>query len=127
LEEYRREQLDRIRAKSRGLEEQRKELERLIREHDAKMERLRAVNAEHGRRPTGAEEARQSAPNPMQIHAREVCDVIMKDNVDPPLFPWASQNVIATSMLLRDLPELEDQEGRRKVARLWALLERAAV
>jgi hypothetical protein len=35
--------------------------------------------------------------------------------------------VIAVSLLLRDLPKPEDSEGRRKVARLKTLLERAAV
>jgi hypothetical protein len=88
------------------------------------MEQLCTISAEQRWRPTGTEVARQTAPNPKQTRAREVRDVIMQDNVDQPLFPWASQNVIATCMLPRDLPEPEDHEGCRKVARLRALLER---
>jgi hypothetical protein len=51
----------------------------------------------------------------------------MQDNTDPPHFPCASQNAIAANMLLWDLPESKDFEGRQKVARLKALLERVAV
>jgi hypothetical protein len=47
LEEYRREQLDRIRAESVGLNVQRQKLERLIREHDTKLEQLLTVSIEH--------------------------------------------------------------------------------
>jgi hypothetical protein len=63
----------------------------------------------------------------MQTSAREVRKVIMQDNVDPPLLPRANQNIIVASMSLRDLPEPEDHEGRRKVVRLRALHERAAL
>jgi hypothetical protein len=127
IEKYWHEQLDRIRAESLALEKQRKELEWLIREHDAKQEELRAISVEHRWHPNDAEDTRRAAPNPVQTRAREVRDVVMQENVGPPPFPRASQNVIAANMLLQDLPEPEDSEGQRKVARLKALLERAAV
>jgi hypothetical protein len=63
----------------------------------------------------------------VQVCAREVRDVIMQDNVDPPPFPRASQNIIAVNMLLRDLPEPSSSEGCRKEARVKALLEEATI
>jgi hypothetical protein len=70
----RREQLNRIRAESLGLDAQWKELERLIREHDAKLEQLRTISIEHRRHPTDMEEARRAVPNPVQTRGwRYVC------------------------------------------------------
>jgi hypothetical protein len=65
IEEYRRDQLDCIWAESLGLEKQRKELEWLIHEHDAKLEKLHAISVEHWRHPNDAEDACRAAPNPV--------------------------------------------------------------
>jgi hypothetical protein len=88
--EYRREQLDRIRAESLGLEKQRRKLEQLIREYNARLEKLRAGSVEHRRQPGDEENAQRATQNPVQARARDVRDVLMHDNVDPPPFPRAS-------------------------------------
>jgi hypothetical protein len=103
------------------------ELGWLIRQHDAKLEQMHIVSAEHRQHLTEAEEARRAAPTAAHARTWEVRAGIMQTDGELPIFPRISQNVIAASLLLCDVPEPEDSEGCQKVARLKMLLERADI
>jgi hypothetical protein len=56
---------------------------------------------------------------------RRICD---NDGGDqPPLFAWASQNIVAMTILLRSMPKPSTPEGRQAHEELRFLLERAMV
>jgi hypothetical protein len=60
--------------------------------------------------------------------ARDVNRHIDEDRViDPPVFARASQNIVATTMLLRNMPEPSNPDARRARDEIRELLETAAI
>jgi hypothetical protein len=102
-------QLEQIRELQDRLDEEQENLHLL----QQTLERERAAHAHGGR-------ARE--------RARDVNRLIDEDRVvDPSVFARASQNVIAATMLLRNMPEPSNPDARRARDEIRELLETAAM
>jgi hypothetical protein len=86
-------------------------------------ERRPAAEQPHGRAPTPLARGPTRYNN---LHANEGANIDANADADaPPLFRWASQNLAATTMLLRDCLEAATSEERRVCQQLKVLLEAA--
>jgi hypothetical protein len=60
--------------------------------------------------------------------AHDINRRIVKDQaIDPPIFGRASQNMVATAMLLRNMPEPSNPDARRAQDEIRGLLETTAM
>jgi len=97
------------------------ELEARLEEERARLQQLReTLVQDQSIRGDGGEARRR---------ARDINRRIIEDEGgdNPPVFSTASQNVMATTLLLRAMPELSTPEGRRVRQGLRGLLEQAVV